>query len=314
MTYFPVRLDGLTAAIEGGGYGVDATPTAGANGVKLAERLWSGLRLVPSFPNTQEGVSNNLIWPAKAAAPQGRHVEFEISYPLHGAGSDAVFEADPLVRSCGWAVADGASIFTYTLAATAHESCTIYGYAGGDLWKVGGCRGKIVWPFNPGRNGTIRFLMQGRLLEEPATTSVPTITYDTTDRIAGVNLTLTIGAVTPTLLDGEFDQNCNLDWTEDANGALGLGEYDWSEAQPAFTLSMRKLALATYNPWADEKARTARAISATWGGTQFNRFVFSLPETYVETPAPAESKGFTDVRLRFRAEGSSSATPSIVTS
>lgn len=314
MAYDSVaRLDGLLAKIETT-YGTDPVPVVGTDGVRVGRRLLSGFRYNARWPNTREGVANNLVWPAKPAVPRGRTVGLDIAWEMKGAGSDVVCEADPLFRACGWAVVDGSSIFTYTLAASAHESCTIYAYAGRKLWKVAGCRGWLEWPWGPGILGTVIFHMEGRLSAEPVDSAVGTITsYDTTTPLAAVNTALKLDAsITPVVMAGSgFNQGCTPEWTEDANGADGLGEFDWAEAQPFFTLVARKIAAATYDPWADELARTTRAISGTWGSVQFNKLQLNLPETYVMAPDFGMSQGFTDYTLRFNVAGDSAA-PTIV--
>lgn len=309
MTYHPVRLKGLLAKIEAS-YGVDSVPTT-ADGVRLADDLWPQLRYSPRWPGDRPNVAGATIWPVKPAAPRGRIVELEIPWELRGAGVDAVVEADPLLRACGWTQADGLSVFTYTLAAQAHESCTIYAYAGNLLWKIVGCRGTLRWPQNPGATGVMIFSMQGRLSAEPATASVPAVTYDTTAPIPGVSLDLTVAPGIldhkPTLITGEFNQGATPAWTDDANGDDGLGEFDWGFADPFLTITARKVALATYDPWADEKAVTSRVIDVVWGSAQFNRLELDLPETYVAAPEPSTSDGFTDYTLRYRVHGDAAA-------
>src|SRR5207247_8756266 len=101
----------------------------------------------------------------------------------------------PLIRACSMAEAldttGGSEKLTYTHADTAHDSCTIYAYSGGYVFKVVGCRGVWSWPINVGVLTTLRFRMQGMLTTAPTAAAIPTATYSTPSPLAAVALALT---------------------------------------------------------------------------------------------------------------------------
>lgn len=310
MSWFPKRIKGMTAKIEGT-YGTDSVPVVGTDAMRV-EELWSNVRIIENWPNKQPDAATGTVMPMKRGIPRGRYVEANISWICRGAGADAVIECDPVLRGAGWAQADGTLKFDYTLASTNHESFSAYYYTGDLLIKSLGTRASLRWQLLPGGIHRWNFLCRGRLGAEPATTTIPGgFGYDTTAALSGVGLTLSVGGVwTPALIAAEFDQGCEPLLSEDGNHTDGLGEFDWGEPEPFLTLTARKSPLATYDPYADAIAVTARAINATLGSVQFNRLKLSLPETCVETPAPADSQGFANHQLRYNITGS----PPVITS
>lgn len=299
MPGVPIRLDGLLAKIEAT-YGTDSVPVAGTDGVRISERAWSTLRTNYAWPNLREDVATGTILPAKPALPRGRWVEMDIAWELRGAGVDAVVEADPLFRACGMAVVDGALKFDYSQASQLHESATIYAYGGGALYKIVGCRGNFRWPIIAGQIGVVRFLMRGLLVTDPAAAAVPAITYDATEPSAGVNMALTIGGTfTPDIIRAEFNQGADPQRLDSANAADGIREFDYGVALPQFSMSIKAprdgagiLDLTAYNPYADAKARTARAIALTHGAAQFARLKLAVTNAFVELPAHNEQTQF----------------------
>lgn len=305
MPGVPIRLDGVLAKIEAV-YGTDSVPVAGTDGVRISERAWSSLRTNYAWPNTREDVATGTILPMKPALPRGRWVEIDIAWELRGAGADLVVEAAPLFRACGMTEVDGVLKFDYSQASQLHESATIYAYAGGALYKVVGCRGNFRWPIIAGQIGVVRFLMRGLLVTDPAAAAVPVITYDNVEPSAGVNMALTIGAWTPDVIRAEFNQGVDPQRLDSANAADGIREFDYGVAAPQFTLSAKAprdgagiLDLATYNPYADAKARTARAIALTHGAAQFARLKLAVTNAYVEMPGHGEQNQFAGWDLTY---------------
>jgi len=300
---------GVAAKIEAGGYGVDSVPVVGTDALRISGDLWSVVRIHEQWPNKRNEVAGSLPYPVKPGLPRGRWVEAEINWEPRGAGIDAVIEADPLLRCSGWTAVDGTNKFDYTLGAADHESASIYFWTGDLLIKAVGCRGSLRWSMSSGRINAWRFLIRGRLGAEPATTALPGgFAYDTTDALSAVGLTCSVGAWTPALATCEFTQGADPQLSEDANQTDGLGEFDWAECQPTFAVTARKPPLATYDPYADHKARTSRAILATLGSVAFNRLKLSCPEAYVNAPEPATSQGFIDHVLSYDIAGT---TPTI---
>jgi len=300
---------GVAAKIEVGGYGVDSVPVVGTDALRVVGDLWTVVRIRDNWPNKRNEVAGSLPFPVKPGLPRGRFVEAEIAWEPRGAGSDVITEFDPILRCNGWTQTDGTAKFDYTLGAADHESASIYFWTGDLLIKAVGCRGSLRIQQSSGRISAWRSLVRGRLGAEPVTTALPGgFAYDTTDALSAVGLTLAVGAWSPAIATCEFNQGADAQLSEDANQTDGLGEFDWSECQPTFQLTARKPPIATYDPYADHKARVARAINTTLGSVAFNRWKLSLPECYVNAPEPASSQGFVDHVLTYDVAGT---TPTI---
>lgn len=302
----PVRLDGMLAKVEST-YGTDAVPVVGTDGVRVSQRLWSSLRVSNAWENLRQDAVTGTIYPPVPAVPHGRTVDIEVFWEAKGAGSDLPVEAAPLLRACGWAETDGVLMFTYALVPQPHESCTIYAYAGGYLFKIVGCRGTLRWPHVPGTLGVIRFSMRGMLIADPTASAVGAITsYDATAPIASVNYALVVGSWTPDVIAAEFNQGATVQRLDSLNATDGIREFDWSAVTPMVTLSTKVPMTAggiadtgTYDPFADNKARTSRAISWTQGSVQFDRLRFNCGAAYVNIPSNVNQQDYAAFDLTY---------------
>lgn len=304
-----LRLDGILAKSEGASYGVDAAPSNTTDGVRISRRLWSNIQIDYQWENLRDEVASSSIIPLKPALPRGRKVKLEIFWEVKGAGSDAVPEAAPLYIACGLPETDGASVFDYgPITSGTKGSCTIWAYAGGVLFKVVGCRGHFRWPLVVGEVAVHQFTMFGTMITEPATTSLATITYDSPEPIAGVNTALTIGSWTPEWLSGELDLQ-GVDPEPMLSGNIGptswtdgIASFDFGSVNPMFRLTARKVALATYDPMADLKARTSRSLAMTFGPAQFNRVGIVSAPLAITRHGLADSEGFVNWELEYMVE------------
>lgn len=288
------RLDGLLAKIQPTPF-TDPVPTVGANAVRINRRLWSAITVGYNWKNLRSGVASGSILPVKPALPRGRNVKIDVAWEARGPGSDVPPEVAPLLRACGFAETDGAALWSYAQASSAHELATVYAYAGGLLFKVTDCRGRFRWPLVVGEVAVHEFTMFGVLAADPATTALPGgFVYQATEPIAGVNTGLTIGGVAVDWLSGEFDPiGAEPQLLESGNAIDGIAGFDYGEVDPTFRLNIRKVALATYDPLADLKARTTRALVMTFGpAVAFNRVKLLGTNLSLKEHGMASSQGF----------------------
>lgn len=304
-----LRLDGLLAKSEGASYGVDAAPSNVTDGVRLSRRLWSNIQIDYQWENRRDDVSSGSIIPAKPALPRGRKVKVEVFWEVKGAGSDAVPEAAPLYIASGLPETDGSSVFDYgPVTSGTKGSATLWCYAGGVLFKVVGCRGHFRWPIVVGEVAVHHFTMFGTMIAEPATTSLASITYDSPEPIAGVNTALAIEGWSPEWLSGELDLT-GVDPEVMISGNVGpaswtdgIASFDFGSINPMFRISARKVALATYDPYAVIKARTSHTLSMTWGSTQFNRVKVVGAEMCLTSLGHTDSEAFVNWDLEYFVE------------
>lgn len=303
-----LRLDGLLAKVEST-YGTDSAPANATDGVRVSERVWSTLRLEHAFPGTRDGVANgSLIPPAQPAIPAGRMVTLDIAWEARGAGAAYAAavrpEADALLRACGFAstvdATVGAENVAYSIADSGHESATIYAYAAGNVYKIIGCRGNVVWPVTAGENGILRFQMQGILSAEPDAAALPSITYDAVVPAVAKGMTVTIGAWSPDLLEAEFDAGISVQRLDSATAADVVAQFAVAEAIPSLSISARTVALATHDPYTDASTPTSKAAAVELGGTQYNRIKLADAAAWGSYPEHIEDQGFTGWRIGYR--------------
>jgi hypothetical protein len=298
------RLDGLLAKTQPIA-GTDAVPVVGTDAVRIGRRLWSFITVDYNWPNMRSGVATGTITPAKPGIPRGRKVRLDLMWEARGAGADVPPEADPLLRACGFTQTDGALLFQYTQASQNHEMASIYAYAGNILFKCIDCRGRFRWPLAVGEIAMFQFTMFGVLAEDSTETALPGgFVYDATEPVAGVNTGLSIGGVAMDWLNGEFDP-IGLDpiLLESGNALDGIAGFDYGDTDPTFRLNFRKVALSTYNPLADLKARTTKALLMTFGpAVAFNRIKLLSTNLSLKEHRPGSSQGFVNWDAEFFVE------------
>lgn len=299
------RLDGVLAKVQPT-IDVDSVPVVGSNAIRSARRLGSQIQIDYAWENMRSDVATGTIVPPKPAIPRGRRVRIDLFWEVKGPGSDIAPEASPLYKACGLTETDGTSLFSYAQSSGSHEMASIYAYAHGELFKVINCRGRFRWPFVVGEIAVHQFTLMGVLGAEPADASVPAgFAYHATEPIAGVNTALTVHGQTLDWLSGEFDPIGNeVQQLDSGNAVDGIKEFDYGEVNPSFLLTVRKIALATYDPYALLKARTTQALLATWGpAVAFNRVkLITGTNVCLTNVRHADSEGFANWGLEFFVE------------
>jgi hypothetical protein len=304
-----LRLDGLLVKEEPAGfYGIDAVPVVGTDGLRLAKRMFNNIRVGYLWENDRKETASGSIIPVKRGIARGRTVRIEVFWEAKGAGIDAPPESRGLYIAGGLPEVDGTLMFDYgPVTSGTKGSATLYCYAAGKIYKVVGCRGRFDWPMLVGENIIHHFVMMGTMLTEPATLTLPGITYDATDPIALVNTALAIGSWVPDWQSATLDligvdpqalTSGNIgptSWTD------GIASIDFADVDPSFQIRARVPALATYDPYADKKANTSRNLALTAGNTQFNRIKVLAAELAIKEPiGHADSDGYADYDLNYQ--------------
>lgn len=308
----PLRLEGVAAEIQSA-IGTDPVPQATANAILMHGHVWSTLQLAHAFPNLQEDVHNPSILPAAPAPPRGWNAELTINWQVAPKGSAYAAIADipahPLFRACGCAYAvdttGGAEKIDFTQDESDFEVCTVYAWASGWLFKLLDCRGRFRWPVSPGLVDRVTFTMRG--LVDPAAPPVETtlpasFTYPAVNPLTDTGIALTIGAYTPQkLISAEFDQGVEPAQQDDALAADGLAPFNYGAANPLFRCSIPAEHDGSYDPYADARARTSRAIAMSVNaGTQYERMLLVNTNAYVGDPGHVEDTEFAAWDLEHR--------------
>jgi hypothetical protein len=316
MAENPIRIEGLLCKIESV-YGTDPTPTAAANGIRISERLWAQISFEYAFSNLRDEVVTGTLLPLGAGPKRGWIATLDFGVELTGFG--AAYSATdlpsvhPLIRSSGCSqtvvTTGGAETVTYTLEDTGHESCTIWAYGAGNIYKIVGCRGELTWPFTPGELGLMRFRVQG-LVASVATGALPAITYTAEVPPPMVGLALTVGGWTPTRVSGEFTTGATIVRRDSAQAADGVTAFSISRFDPHFRLTAETDALATANPYDDAKPAaggvpTNRTIDLTLGSAQYQRAKLDVDNATVESISHQDLDGFAGWEILYRVTAAS---------
>jgi hypothetical protein len=308
MASYPIRLDGLLAKIETE-YGTDPTPTDAANGIRLSQRIWSGMRITHAYQNRRAEAASGTLIRVAPAPMTGRIAELEINIeiPGYGAAYSAANlpPAHPLFRACGLTQAvvttGGSESVTYTRADTGHESCTVWAYAAANLYKITGCRGNFRWLLTPGGLLVGQFTMRGLMAVAPAATALPTVTYSAQVPPPAIACAIAIGGVTTlTVQSCEFSTGATVVQVPGANATYGIAGFEISRFDPTFRANVKTIALGTYDPYAAAQAVTATTISVTHGSTQYKRLKLTVTSAgYLLDPEHEDQEGFTGWVLPF---------------
>lgn len=313
----PLRLRGLLAKEESV-YGTDPTPTTSVNGVRTVGDVFGAISPEFVFPNRREDVTSNSLIKAPPGTPRGRIATLDFEVELKGAGSAYSSstptrpEIDPLLRACGMSrthVDTGSSeSVTYAMADSSHSSCTIWGYGGGKLYKIVGCRGSFTWNIAAGGLGRIRFQLQGMLSTAPTNVASPSITYSSVESPAAVGISLAVvpngssswspevGAI-EVMSGGEFVR------LDDVNAADGVSGFYAPTLNPVVRIPARVEDLSTYGAYAHAASALDHTIDLTVGSTQYNRVDLDVNAAYLTNdPGHGEDQGFAAYDLEFECQ------------
>ena len=308
----PIKLDGMLVKIEET-YGTDPTPTTAANGVRVSDRIWPAFSMEHVYPNLRENSASGLLTPPAPALPAGAVGTLEIACEVKGFGAAYGAtdrpEVDPLLRSVGFNdTITSTTKYSYDLVSTGAESCTIWLYTGGLLYKMSGCRGSVRWVVTPGEVSVMIFSMQGIMAAAvPTAIACPTITYNATLPPAAIGMAHTIvgsvGSWSPVFSAAEFDLGTQISRRDSGNGADGIGEFAISGYTPRFTETADVVALTVFDPTTDLEARTSTPIDWTIGPTQYNKAELDLDNCWlVNDPSGEDSDSIAAYGLEYSME------------
>jgi hypothetical protein len=261
-------------------YGQDATPAA-ADAIVCS---------IPEIKVNGEKIERKAAGASKS--PWAHRIgikDIEISFEVELRGYGAAYsasnlpEVSPLLRSCGLSetvdATPGSENVVYQPVSSSFESCTIYYYDDGHLYKLLGCRGNPEFTMEAGKTGIAKFTMKA-LYAAPVDQTLITPTYQDVSVLPPVFLsaTLTVGSWTPVVNKFGLNLGNEMASRKDANAAAGLIEQIITARKATGGVDPEAVALATENPWTKWSGGTAQAIAATLGDTQYNKVQFSVPK------------------------------------
>jgi len=279
----------LLAATEAA-KGVDQVPTPASNAIRFltATPVKNQDNLDRPVTKTTMGMLPHLV---------GKEtMQLEIVAELHGSGVvDTPPELAPFFRACGLAeTITAATKVEYDPTTNGIESCTIYYYHGGLLWKFIGAVGTFSIDCTINQIITVTFTMQA-VYAEPTIAAVP--------GGAVFNSTLPIVAkATDTVSDGAAIQvgAFGLDCGNEVIDLYRTGSHDFRVINRAPQLNFNKNAAATIAEWQALANATSAALSGVYGVAGGNRLSISAPKGVRDSVALAEEADIDTQDVAYR--------------
>lgn len=255
-------------------YGTDPTPTATADAVLVSNPQVRviGERLERDFVRSSLSPLEHVIGM--------KEVEVTFSTELKGSGTaGTASEVSPLWRACGMAetiVASPAKV-TYDPVSTAFESCTIYVYRDGMIYKINGCRGTVELVAETGKFGLLNWNFKG-LYQIPVDGAIVSGTFDTTKPPSVVNIGFTMHTYAAIIRSLQIALNNTVSRRESANAVEGVVGFEITARGSNGSVDPETVIEATHAFWTKWKDGTAAAIVATIGATAGNKIQLDAPK------------------------------------
>ena len=289
-------------------YGNDPTLTVGDNAlltgkvsIEIADASRERKVLLPYFGALQK-------------IPLGEGVK--ISFPVEVRGSGvattppriaALLRAANLTESIG-----GAYVDYDPNSSAAGESCTIWFYQDGVLWKVLGCMAESVkLSAKANEIATLEFSLIGLWGGKASVTDVsfPAPTFEATSIVPPMfrSATFTVHTYAGIIENFEVTIKNKIAKRMSANASNGIYRYSIVGREVEGSIDPELVALSSFNPfdlWEDGDAGT---ITATIGSAAGNQFVITLSNTVLTPPKLGGREGMATYALAFTAHPTLSA-------
>lgn len=273
--------------IEGGGYGVDATPTGGSDAVLLQE--------AEITPMEAERIERPLIRPFFGARPfvlAGKRVLVRSSVDLAGAGAAGTAPAfGPLLRGCGMAQTIDAGVdVEYDPVSSGFESGSGYWNADGTQHKMLGGRG--TWGLELRANSFPRLTLElTGLFVAPTAVALPAVTLTAWKDPRPVGFvdtpTFTIDGFAAVMESFSYTHGNAVSFRD----LVGKREVSITSRTPSASVSIEAPALGTKNFFALAEAQTPVAVAAQQGTSAGHIAEFLMGQVQILNPRYRDSEG-----------------------
>lgn len=265
-------------------YGVDPVPVA-------TDALVTGLPTITINGEKVERMATGASLSSWAHRIGIKDIEITFPVEIRGLGSAygaaALPEISALLRACGMSetvdATPGSENVVYQPISEAMESCTIYVYEDGILYKILGCRGNVEITNETGKTSIANFTMQGLYLK-PADGALITPTYDDISILPPVIFSagLSVGGDTPIAAKAMFNLGNTLVKRMDVNNAQGYREIIINDRAATGSIDPEMELLATKDYFLLWENGTAQAIAMNVGSVQYNKVTFSAPKAVLD--------------------------------
>jgi hypothetical protein len=295
-----IRNTAILAKIESS-YGVDSTPTEGANAMLVSN--------VNINPLAAQNVPRDLIRPYMGGSEQlvgNAYVEMSFDVELQGSGTAGTAPAyDPLLQACGFAAsATGAVRANYYPETPADGSCAIYYFIDGVKHVVLGCRGNMALKMGSGQRPVMSFKMLGiDTTFSAASPSALTLTgFKTPSVITDPNTgdltfgcTFNVDALAPALTSGTAYSSRGIEL--DLGNAvahtplLGGQSIDISAREVTGKIALDLTAAQEVTFMTAVKANTVQSIGLVHGTTAGYKVLVFMPAVQLINPSREDMNG-----------------------
>lgn len=291
----------LLAKIEST-YNTDPTPTGLADAVLASNVAWS---LAGARMNERPAMRNTLGQLKQLFGGALLQMSFDVEVKGSGTAGTAP-EIGPLLRACGLNETIVASTsVTYAPVSTAIESCTMYLYEDGKLYKMTGCRGNVSGNLETGQAGKLSFTLTGHY-SGPTDVSVASPTYDSTVPVATLSGGFAADSYAAVINALAFDLGNSVVTPPSFNAADGFGDIIISGRDVAGSIDPEDVLIATKDFMAAYKAGTVMSIATgVIGSTAGNRYQLTFGYSTYRDLAPGDRDGIRTYELAFGAAESS---------
>jgi hypothetical protein len=278
-------------------YGSDLTPTAAANAIMAYD---PEITIVSDMKERYPGNTDLSRFPEL----RGK-TSFEIKFSTELKGSGVVGTAtrmSPLFQACGLdeTIVSATSV-SYAPVSSSFESCTIYAYIDGLLYKLLGCVGDVEIDLTAGETGRLNWTFKA-LYALPTDSGIVTPTFDTTVPLIVKGTTMTFGNYAAIIEKLNLKLNNNIAERPDFNTTDGIKGYQITGRNPEGSMTIEAVLRATSN--ADFlsyfDARTVKALSFVLGATAGNINTITASYAYCRVPKIGDREGIRTFEIPFQ--------------
>lgn len=268
-------------------YGVDPTPTGGANAI-----LISNMSVTPIAQNyvprdlvrNYLGASENLI------AASWKAIEFETEMAGSGTAGDAPAWG-PLMQGCAMAetISAGVSV-VYNPISSSEKSLTMYANIDGMLHKILGARGTFSLDFTAGARPVIKWSFIG-LFVAITDAALPSLTLTAWKKPLVVNNTNTTGFALHSFAAVLQSLQVNMNNTNTYRNLVGVEDVQFTDRAPGGPIVIEQPLVAAKDYFGNIQAVTTGALTITHGTVAGNKFKFDAPAVQLTNPRNTDLNG-----------------------
>lgn len=288
-------------------YGVDPTPAA------ATEAILTGKVTIEII---EKAVERKVVLPYFGSLKNiniGEGVKISFPVEVRGSGTAATPpRIGPLLRAANLSQTIATTVDYDPNSSQDGESCAIYFYGDGLLWKVLGCMTESIkltakanevatWEFS------LIGLWGGAASITDAAYAAPTHEGAAVVPPVFKSASFTIDSYAAIIENFEVTLKNKVVKRPSANAASGVLRYSIIGREVTGSVDPEWVTKATYDPWTTWEGSTSGAITATIGSTSGNKWVISVPNALKKAPKFGAREGIRTYTLEFIANPTLSA-------